>query len=97
MGGSVGCVEIFVIIGWSKGIQLIDLMNHPSNMEIGLCWYLKGTKNMWTYNLVDPLMIDIETIFTLVFLTYNIDLDAYELHLGVEKIFNNFIDDTSYI
>ena len=52
---------------------------------------------MWTYNLVDPLMIDIETIFTLVFLTYNIDLDAYELHLGVEKIFNNFIDDTSYI
>ena len=32
-----------------------------SSMEIGLCWYRKGTNNKWTYDLMDPLMVDLET------------------------------------
>ena len=31
----------------------IELMDHPSNKEIGLCWYKKRTKNKWTYDLTD--------------------------------------------
>jgi hypothetical protein len=33
-------------------------------MEIGLCWYQKGTKNKWTYNVTDHLMVYIEKIIT---------------------------------
>ena len=40
---------------------------------------------MWTYNLTDHLMIDLEKIITLAFMTYIVDLDAYELHPGDEK------------
>jgi hypothetical protein len=29
---------------------------------IGLCWYEKGTNNKWTYDLIDHLMINLETI-----------------------------------
>ena len=38
-------------------------------------------------------MVDLETIIALAFMTYIIDLDAYELHLGDEKIFNDFINE----
>ena len=71
----------------------IDLMDCPSNMEIGLCWYKKETNNKWTYNLTDQLMLDLETIIALASMTYIIDLDAYELHPGDEKVFNNFINE----
>ena len=39
-----------------------DLMSRSSNMGIGICWYKKGTNNKWTYDLMDHLMIDLETI-----------------------------------
>ena len=29
-------------------------------MQIGLCWYQKETNNKWTYNITDPLMVDLE-------------------------------------
>jgi hypothetical protein len=55
-------------------------------MEIGLCWYKKGTNNKWTYDLTEHLMLDLETIMTLIFMSYMyINLGAYELHLGDEK------------
>jgi hypothetical protein len=71
----------------------IDLMDHPWNTKIGSCWYKKGTNNEWAYDLMDHLMEDWETIIALAFMIYIIELDAYELHLGDEKVFNNFINE----
>ena len=66
-------------------------MNHPSNIEIGLWCYKKWTNNKWTYNLTDHLMLDLETMIAIAYMTYIIDLEFDELHLGDEKIFNGFI------
>ena len=62
-------------------------------MEIGLCWYQKGTNNKWTYNLVGQLIIDLETSIALASMTYIVDLDAHELHPGVENVFNIFTNE----
>ena len=35
-------------------------------------------------------MIELETIIALAFMTYIVDLDAYELHPG-DEVFKNFI------
>ena len=32
----------------------VNLMYHPSNMGIGLCWCQKGTNNKWCYDLTKP-------------------------------------------
>ena len=37
-------------------------------------------------------MVDLETIMALASMTYIVDLYAYELHLGDEKVFNDFIN-----
>ena len=34
-------------------------------MEIGLCWYEKGTNNKWTHNLTDHLMLYLEIMIAL--------------------------------
>ena len=79
---------------WVEYKDPIDLMYHSSNMEIGICWYQKETNNKWTYNLTDHLMVDLDTIIAIAFMKYNVlDLDAYELHPGNEKVFNDFIND----
>ena len=57
-----------------------DLMDHSSNMEIGLCWYEIGTNNEWTHDLTDHLMVDLETIIKYASMTYFVDIDVYELH-----------------
>ena len=62
-------------------------------MEISLCWYQEGTNNKWTYNLLDHLMVNLQTIILLASMTYIIDLDAYESHLKDEKIIDNFINE----
>ena len=41
---------------------------------------------------MDHLMVGLETIIALASLTYIVDLDAYELHVGNEKVFNDFIN-----
>ena len=46
---------------WVGYMNLIDLMDHPSNMEIGLYWY-QGSNNEWTYDLPYHLIVDLETI-----------------------------------
>ena len=62
-----------------------DLVDRSSNIEIGSCWYQKGT---------DHLKVGLKIIInTLASKTYMIDLDAYELHLGYEKDFNIFINE----
>ena len=48
---------------------------------------------MWTYDLIDPLMIKLDAIIALTKMTYIIDTNVYELHLVDEQVFNNFIND----
>ena len=62
-------------------------------MEIGLCWCQKGTNNEWTYNFMEHLIIDLETIVALASVTYIVDLDAHELHPGDKKVFKIFINE----
>ena len=69
----------------------IDLMDHLLNMEIGSCWYLKETNSKWSYDLTYHLIVDLETIIALAFMTYIVVLDACELHPRDEKTFNIFI------
>ena len=74
---------------WVEYRDSIDLMDHPSNMEIGLCQYEKGTNNKWTSGLTVHLMEDLETIIALASTKYIVDSDAYELHPDNENVFNN--------
>ena len=62
-------------------------------MDIGLCWYKKETNNKSTYDLMDHLTIDLEIIIALTSITYMVDLDAYELHPGGEKVFHDLINE----
>ena len=81
---------------WMEYKDPIDLMHQPSNMESGLCWHEKGTNNKWTYNDIDHLMRSLETMIAIASMTYTvgvIDWDAYELHMGDEKVFDIFIDE----
>jgi hypothetical protein len=78
---------------WMEYGDSIRLMDRPSTMEISLSWYKKGTNNKWTYDFTYHLMIDLETIIAIASMTYVIDLDAFELHLGDEKLFIDFINE----
>ena len=62
-------------------------------MEIGLCWHQKATNNKQTYDLSDHLMAYLEIIIALASMTYIVDLDGSELHLGDEIVFNDFINE----
>jgi len=61
-------------------LSLVDLIAYM--LLFGLCWYQRGTNKKWTYD-VTHLLEDLETIFILASMTYIVDLDAYELHLGM--------------
>ena len=39
-------------------------------------------------------MVDLQTIIAITFMTYIVDLDAYECHVGDEKVFNKFINES---
>ena len=92
LGEFVRCAEILINCRVEYR-DPTDLMDRPSNMEIGLSWFQKGTNNKWTYNLMDHLMADLETKIAITFMTYIVDLDANELHPGDKKGFNNFINE----
>lgn len=74
-------------------MDLIDLMYYPSNMDIGLSSFKIVINNKQTYDLTDYLMGNLETIIALASMTCIVELDAYELHLEDEKVFNNFINE----
>ena len=67
-------------------------LDQSLNTKIDFRWYKKGTNNKWTYDMMDHLMVGLETINALAFWTYVIGLDAYELHPWDEEVFNNFIN-----
>ena len=56
---------------------------------ISLCWCHKGTDNKWTYDLVNHLMVDFDTIIALAFMTYVTYLNACESHPEDENSFND--------
>ena len=71
---------------WVEYRDPIELMKHPSSMEIGLCWNHKGTNNKWTYDCTYHLMVDLEKIIAFkASMTYIVDKDVYELHPRDEK------------
>ena len=78
---------------WIEYRQPIDLLDQPSNMEIGLCWYQNKNGSMWTYDLTDHLMVELETIIALATMTYIVETNLYELHPMDERVFNDFIND----
>ena len=49
--------------------DLIHLMDHSSNIGIGLRWHQKGTNNKWNYDLTDQLLVDLQTIIALASMT----------------------------
>ena len=77
---------------WVEFRGPIDLMCHPPNMEIDLCWYVKGTNNKWSHNLTDQLVVNLKTMIVIPFMTYIVDLNAFELHPEDEKVFINLIN-----
>ena len=45
---------------WVECKYLINLMDRPPIMWVGLRWYQKGSNNKWTYDHTDHLTIDLE-------------------------------------
>jgi hypothetical protein len=41
--------------------QPINVLDWPSNIETGLCWYQNNNEPMWTYDLTSYLMVGLET------------------------------------
>ena len=62
-------------------------------MEIRLCWYQNKNGSMWTYDLTNHLMVELETIIALATMTYIVETNLYELHPMDEQVFNDFIND----
>ena len=65
--------------------------------EISLWWYQKGANYNWIDDLMDHLMIYFTAIIAVTFMTYVVDLDAYELHLGDEKSSMTFLMNASVV
>ena len=61
-------------------------------MEIGLCWYQNKTGSIWTYDLMDHLMVELESIIALAIMIYYVVTNLYELHPTDEQVFNDFIN-----
>lgn len=61
----------------------IDVMDYPTNIEIDIYQYQKGTNKKWTNDFTHHLIVDLERI---------IALDAYMLHMVDEEVFNNYTD-----
>ena len=65
---------------WIEYRQPIDFLDRPSNMKIGSCWYQNKNESMWTYDLKDHLMVELQTIIALNKMTYIVETSLYELH-----------------
>jgi hypothetical protein len=48
---------------------------------------------MWTYNLTNGLMVELEAMIALLITIYFIETNLYELHPMNEQVFNDFIID----
>jgi len=48
---------------------------------------------MWTHDLTDHLMIELDTIIAIAIMTFIVKNILYKLHLMDERVFNDFISD----
>ena len=78
---------------WVECRELVNLFDQPSHMEIGLCWYQKDHKSLWTYDWTYHIMVDLETIIALATITFVVEKDLDDLNPMDEKMFNDFIND----
>ena len=76
---------------WVECRNPIDLMDHPSNMQIGLCCYQKGPNDKRTCDHIDHLMVDLGITSALASMTCIANLYAYESRQGGRKVFNKYI------
>ena len=61
-------------------------------MEIGLCWYQKDHGSLWTCDLTNHIMVDLETIIALTTITSIVDF-FNELYPTDEKVFNDVFNE----
>ena len=59
---------------WIEYRQPIDLLDQPSNMELGLFKYGNKNGSMWTYDLTHHLMVKLEIIIAFASMTYIVEL-----------------------
>ena len=59
-------------------------------MKIGLYWYKKDHASLWTYDLTNHMMVDLEIIIKLFLVTFVEEKNLYELHPMDEKVLNDF-------
>ena len=62
-------------------------------MEIRLCWYQNMNESMWTYDLTNDLMVELETIIALATRICIVKTNLHELNPMSEQVFNGFIND----
>ena len=53
----------------------------------------KRSWSLWTYDLTNHIMVDLETIIALAIVTFVVEKNVYELHPMNEEVFNDFIND----
>jgi hypothetical protein len=63
---------------WIDYRQPIDLLDQPSNMEIRLYWYQNETRSMWTYDFMNHLMVELETIIALAIMISIMETNLHE-------------------
>ena len=49
-------------------------------MDKRLCWYQNKNGSIWTCNLTNDLMVELETIIALAIMIYNVEKNSYKLH-----------------
>ena len=70
---------------WIDYQQPIDLLDLLSYMEIGLCWYQNNNESIWTYDLTDHVMVELEIIIALATMTYIVKTNSYGLYQWLNK------------
>ena len=79
---------------WIECRQSIDLLHWSSNMEIELYWYQNKYVSVWTYDLIDHLMVEVGTIIAFGYNDlYYYRKKLYELHPMDKHVSNNIIND----
>ena len=59
-----------IVDRWVEYREPVALLDQPSHMEIGLCWYQKDHGSLWTRDLIYHVMIDLETKIALATITF---------------------------
>ena len=68
--------------------ESVDLLDQPSHLKIGLCWYQKYHGSLWTYDLTNHIMMDLGIINYNNYNNFCSRKYLYELHPMDEKMFN---------